>query len=188
MFCSKCGNEYQENDKFCSKCGKNLTEKASIKEEEKINQKEQHSSSQRKNSKGCIGCFSQFLGYLGIAMILFLLIIMLIFPDKKDTKTASKNSDNSQVASPEPSELNLKLLCRQAVRLNLKAPGSVKFPFGEEQIYKELEQKYTKRYAVESYVDAENSFGAKIRTNYKCVVNYDIKNEEISLYSFKFYE
>lgn len=93
-------------------------------------------------------------------------------------------SGDSGAPSQGSMDVESKLLCRQAVRANLKAPSTADIV--EENSGIMLDQQYTKRYGVEGYVDSENSFGARLRTNYQCVVNYDVKTDQYSLYSFKF--
>ena len=59
------------------------------------------------------------------------------------------------------------------VKKNLKAPSTADFPVFRETAVDDLGGG---RFRVTSYVDAQNSFGAQIRTNYTCVV----KGEEDS--------
>jgi hypothetical protein len=59
------------------------------------------------------------------------------------------------------------LLCQNAVMKTLKAPSTADFPWpGEETIVDHGAWRYT----VQSYVDAQNSFGAKIRTPFRCEI------------------
>lgn len=55
--------------------------------------------------------------------------------------------------------------CENAVLKNLKAPATAHFAWAGDQ---KVDDRGSWRYAISSYVDAENSFGAKIRTEYKC--------------------
>lgn len=58
------------------------------------------------------------------------------------------------------------VLCNQRVKDSLKAPRTAKFPWVQEA-------SFNGRTAVmSSYVDAENGFGAMIRTRYICTVEY----------------
>lgn len=60
--------------------------------------------------------------------------------------------------------------CHQFVEDRLKSPGSADFPsFGEHQVATVSEQQWR----VSSYVDAENSFGASLRTDWTCEISYD---------------
>ena len=60
-----------------------------------------------------------------------------------------------------------RIRCEQAVNANLKAPSTSKFaPYSETRVL----DLGNWQYRVQSYVDAENSFGAHIRTPYTCTV------------------
>lgn len=53
------------------------------------------------------------------------------------------------------------------VEQRLKSPGNAKFPFGG---HRSVQSLGGGRYKVRSYVDSTNSFGAKVRTHFECVV------------------
>ena len=60
-----------------------------------------------------------------------------------------------------------RLRCEEAASANLKAPSTSKFaPYSETHVL----DLGNWQYRVQSYVDAENSFGAHIRTPYTCTV------------------
>lgn len=60
--------------------------------------------------------------------------------------------------------------CHQFVEQSLKSPDSADFPsFSDHQVTELGEQ----RWKVSSYVDAENSFGASLRTDWTCEISYD---------------
>jgi hypothetical protein len=61
-------------------------------------------------------------------------------------------------------------VCSQFVKDRLKAPASA--DFAEYRDEGTSVTKTGKTYTVIGYVDAENSFGANIRTNYVCTVRY----------------
>lgn len=56
--------------------------------------------------------------------------------------------------------------CREFVKNRLKLPGSADFPYLE---YGATEIS-SKHFVVQSYVDSQNEFGAKIRSNFYCEV------------------
>ncbi len=68
------------------------------------------------------------------------------------------------------------LICKDFVKGRLKSPSTADFPFFDKQVWKTDGQKYT----VKSYVDAQNSFGAMIRNNWTCEVEY-LGGEDSSL-------
>jgi hypothetical protein len=60
--------------------------------------------------------------------------------------------------------------CHQFVEQQLKSPSSADFPsFPDHQVTEVGEM----HWRVSSYVDAENSFGASIRTDWTCEISYD---------------
>lgn len=77
-----------------------------------------------------------------------------------------------------PSRSALISACRDAVRAKLKAPASAKFPGGER-----VENVGT-TYRVFGQVDAQNSFGALLRGNFRCVAT--LEGQAWSVYSVDF--
>lgn len=57
---------------------------------------------------------------------------------------------------------------QDAVKEELKAPSTAKFPWDYESY---VTDNGDGTYTVTSYVDAENSFGAKIRSKFRCIVH-----------------
>ncbi|MBA1335827.1 MAG: hypothetical protein HPY66_1645 [Firmicutes bacterium] len=73
---------------------------------------------------------------------------------------------------------NAWIFAQDAVKSALKAPSTAKFPWYDESYITPLSDG---RFLVKAYVDAENSFGAKIRTNFS--VKIRIKGEYDYTYS-----
>lgn len=74
-------------------------------------------------------------------------------------------------AAPPPESANAYAAwstCREAVRAGLKAPSSADFPAYDEH----ATSNSGTLWVVKSYVDADNSFGAHIRTRYECVAHH----------------
>lgn len=59
-------------------------------------------------------------------------------------------------------------LCKDHVKNTLRSPSTADFPFFNQAIYDGK-----RRATLASYVDAQNGFGATIRTNFVCVVEYN---------------
>lgn len=68
------------------------------------------------------------------------------------------------------------------VEKELKSPKSADFPFGG---FRHVTYLGNDRYEVDSYVDAENSFGASIRTRFKGVIKKVANGWELESLSFK---
>ena len=70
-------------------------------------------------------------------------------------------------AKTHPQDDLARIKCEEAASANLKAPSTSKFaPYSETHVL----DLGNWQYRVQSYVDAENSFGAHIRTPYTCTV------------------
>lgn len=117
----------------------------------------------------------------GILIPLFIILILLII---FGVKRVDKNS------SPEEPRLNNTAndacyACRQFVRNNLKAPSTADFQLCDEasSIY-QRERVFT----VNSYVDAQNAFGAKLRYDFTCTAEYIPSRDGWILVDLKFEE
>lgn len=93
------------------------------------------------NSKAGYGC---------LTIILFLLIAFKACDDDKPKKIEEMNSEAYIIA-------------KEFMSKTLKAPSTAKFPSSE---YKFIASNKTNYCIIKSYVDAQNSFGAQIRTYY----------------------
>lgn len=79
----------------------------------------------------------------------------------------TNNSDNSYSYSIEPNDDDKAFAwtaALQVVKENLKAPSTAKFPFS--YYGQDIKEVAYNTFIVNSYVDAENSFGAKLRSNF----------------------
>lgn len=61
------------------------------------------------------------------------------------------------------------LICQDFVEDRLKAPATAEYP---SDYRKYTERLASGRFRVTAYVDAQNSFGAQVRTDFVCVVKY----------------
>ncbi len=77
----------------------------------------------------------------------------------------------SKDEEPNPAELESKafIISQHFVKEKVKAPSTAQFPSFDFQSIHLGEG----RYKVTSYVDAQNSFGAMIRTNYTAILKYN---------------
>ncbi|NFM25195.1 hypothetical protein FDB84_12300 [Clostridium sporogenes] len=82
---------------------------------------------------------------------------------------AEKEKKAKEDAKKEDNKATLISTAKEVVKKNLKAPSTAKFPwsFGEYKIQEsKSENKDMVVYTVSGYVDAENSYGAKLRNNF----------------------
>jgi hypothetical protein len=68
------------------------------------------------------------------------------------------------------------VMCQNVVENQLKSPATADFPWLDRSIYK----KGKWRYVIKSYVDSQNSFGATIRTNWHCDIQYKGEGEPLN--------
>jgi hypothetical protein len=90
-----------------------------------------------------------------------LLIVLLVLA------LGSSDSGNNSASVKGPDKMTAYFASQKFVKNRLKAPSTAKFPWFSEVVVKDLGGG---RFSVSGYVDAQNSFGAQIRTNYTCVL------------------
>ena len=92
-----------------------------------------------------------------------------------DTSSQSGSTSFSDDISTQQSMA--KFHCQEAVKERLKNPDGATFPDITEHSFENSENMV---YTVKSYVNATNSFGATVRTNYSCKVRLiDADNAEV---------
>lgn len=79
--------------------------------------------------------------------------------------------------SDEPGDVEAYVMCQMFVKDRLKAPSTADFPATP---YANIEQDGN-LWTIDAWVDAENSFGAQIRTDFHCQVRYSDASEEWTL-------
>lgn len=73
-----------------------------------------------------------------------------------------------------------KTLCEDRVEKSLRSPSTADFPFFDQAVYDG-----NRRATLASYVDAQNGFGATVRTNFVCVVEYSGNGSPSSFTNWK---
>lgn len=81
-----------------------------------------------------------------------------------------------------PDEVTAYIMCQEFVRDRLKAPASAEFPRYTRADIVNTEN----RWKVEGWVDAENSFGARVRTSYYCILTYSAGDQSWTLETLEF--
>lgn len=101
----------------------------------------------------------------GALVVLVVLGVFLYF-------VVSSGSDGGSTATKpyQHNALDANVACQLAVEEQLRSPTSARFEPGA--MGRHLGDS---RYLVESYVDAQNSFGAQIRSRFTCEVEFDLQ-------------
>lgn len=118
---------------------------------------------QKINLRKIIYHIFQILGGFVLLFVGFTVIAIL----QSGSTGESTPRDQAQIAVSE-SDANIMsiTLCEMRARETLKAPRSAKFPWVKKASFD------GSLAILKSYVDAQNSFGAMIRTNYICTLRY----------------
>lgn len=124
-----------------------------------------------------------------ILIILVALFILKFLVDLTSDSNSNPSGSASSTKTESPKSIDKEELARQAfiisqdyVKKNLKAPSTAKFPFLD---YTFSDPDPDNTIIIKSYVDAQNSFGAKLRNDYYVKVRYkggdwaDIQNWEL---------
>jgi len=118
------------------------------------------------NGKAGEGCLA------GIGCVVVLGVVGMILPKSEDSPAAPANRRGSArlTASKGGQETGAWSAARMYVEARLKNPGSADFPWYDRSAIHFIGNG---KYRINSYVDATNSFGGTIRTNYSCVVRME---------------
>lgn len=135
-----------------------------------------------KNAPKKTGCFS----WIMLVVVIFWMVGMII--DKNPSKNIQTNQKKVEapVRYVPPSEDKTDrapmafVQCQNFVKEKLISPSTADFPFFDH--YKKKIQ--GQMYRVQSYVDSQNAFGAKIRNKWDCKIQY-IKGDDADQDSWK---
>lgn len=110
-----------------------------------------------------------------VGLGLFIIFVFVIYnsSSSSDTSTSSSSSGYSSSSAPSGGDSTSAYSCaKDAVKKHLKSPSSASFPSvssanpGDVSI-----RKSGSSWIVNSFVDSQNSFGANLRTPFRCTVN-----------------
>ena len=125
-------------------------------EEELKKRKAENFKEEPEEKKKVGSCAILFLFVLGVVIVIFVVSAVMGDDDKDEPKTSDDRWDALVV-------------CQQFVEDQLKAPSLAEFSIMSDS---EVENTTGKVWVVESYVDAQNSFGAMVRTHFRCEVTW----------------
>lgn len=116
------------------------------------------------------------LKLIGQSIVVGICLIIIFFTGKSIiTEMIEHPIEGSTQTTPAPvveekfNEVEVYIDAREGVLRQLKAPSTAKFPSSSHASIIEYE---TNKFYVRGYVDAENSFGAKIRSNWFVDMEY----------------
>lgn len=104
----------------------------------------------------------QLKGSLIIGVI-FLIIGYITWPSKSASKDKHEAEDISKL------DVDAYVMSEEFIKKQLKAPATADFPTGSDGRVKYLGDSV---FYIDSYVDAQNSFGANLRSNYSGKIKY----------------
>lgn len=147
--CKSCGEGISKKAASCPKCGEPNKKKMGF------------------MARGCLG--------LVLFSVFFVFLINVLIPDQSESETTTGTDTDRNISSSQSDWKNgdytttAYRMCEDEVKSKLKAPGTAKFQSLWEGRYDNVVNA-GQRYFFKSYVDAQNSFGATIRTRFECSV------------------
>lgn len=116
--------------------------------------------------------------FIGVGFILLIVSICLPVVNSKN-----KPNQKDQLSHD---KFDAFMMSQEFVKNHLKSPAAAEFPkYNESFVFKYISPDYP-CYIIEAYVDARNSFGAKIRNKYTCELRaIDGKNWSLEHISIK---
>lgn len=108
------------------------------------------------------------------AVVVTFLILVGIYACTSREKEVSQ----PRIATIEDKKSYAYIYCKNIIEKTLKAPKTAEFPWGVSAVFVDG------KYIVNSYVDAENSFGAHIRTRFMCKLSH-LGNDEYAGWSLE---
>lgn len=151
MKCSECGRQVSDRAQACPNCGAPIT----AAQASQTPQPSSLSAAQLQAKKGSSDTTTGCLGCLGLFVIL--LIVGTLCPS---SHSGSSTSDHDGTMA--------EVMCEKFMKNQLRAPATADFSSSSESATPMGNDKFV----VRGYVDAQNGFGANIRTNYVCTVQY----------------
>ena len=149
-YCEHCGKEIDDKEVFCKHCGSKINE---AKNEDKNKEEDYKPNTKTKSITSIV-----------VTLVIFAIIVGVAF-----TCCGGGCGGDSKSDKEGHSEVEAWVAAKIEVEDNLKSPKTASFPWSYEEYVTKINDNDFK---VRSYVDSENSFGATIRTNFSCTVEF----------------
>ena len=91
---------------------------------------------------------------------------------EKAARYEAPKADREQRAQPKHTKAEAWAYCKTAVEQELKSPSTAKFKGMFDDPLSDVTSLSSGRYRVESWVDAQNGFGAMIRSTFVCEIKF----------------
>ncbi len=163
IFCGNCGFQNLSTNNYCNNCGFDLKSEFKGIENEEVMENvpnvltNDSSPSNKISDKNKIRLF--FAGIIVLVIIYNLVVHHSVTHDYND----------KQIYSADDMQIDAYLFSQEFVKENIKSPTTASFPTSD---YKCFVNQYDSTYTVKSYVDAQNGFGAMIRSKYMVEMKY----------------
>ena len=141
--CPYCSEEIPETSTACWYCGKYMRPLARRPTKDETYRKVEKITKEVRNK--------WILRIIAVVGLLIAAALICYGSNSSDSNRSGSSTSDSQTAAS--------VMCEKFVRGQLKAPSTARFPPGTA---KDIVNQGDSQYKVSSYVDAENSFGAKI--------------------------
>lgn len=106
-------------------------------------------------------------GCLGLVIIVALIVFFV--------SCCGGNEKSSSDKPKEPGKLDAYVMSQLFVEDKLKSPSTANFPVYSEEM---VTDGGSGAFLISAYVDSQNGFGAKVRTRYSCLLQYDKEKDD----------
>ncbi|MHB0923160.1 MAG: hypothetical protein ACYC3H_04270 [Bellilinea sp.] len=110
------------------------------------------------------------LWLLGTVALIVILVAYVLSQDADSTPTPLQPTEQIVAGMYEDELYEFKAYCEEVVKLALKSPATAEFPSIGEWQFRRPHDSYVE---ISSYVDAQNSFGALIRSDFTIQIRYN---------------
>ena len=154
--CHGCGETVTVVDNYCPLCGVKDPLVPLAEARRRAGASPRPSAAARQYRGVERGMWRLAFGLFGVAFVLFW---VLIFATESSTPTTGNNFNEAS------RKMDVSMGCEQAIEERLRSPRSARFPWNMSD---GAARQPDGSYMLRSYVDAQNGFGAEIRTDFVC--------------------